>query len=97
MTTQRRPQMSLEESPLDNTELAELLKSREAAKATLKPHRKRFKDADTLVKAKIGQLELSDGSYRCDEFIVKISEAEEKHIEFERASSKRISIKPAKT
>ena len=93
----RRNQIGLDEAPLESDHLADLLDKRESAKTALKGPRKRFKDADTLVKAQIGQLELADGTYRCGEFVVKISEAEEKHIEFERTSSKRISIKPAKT
>lgn len=93
----RRNQMALDESPIESEHLAELLGNRERAKESLKGPRKKFKDADSLVKAQIGQLELADGTYRCGEFVVKISEAEEKHIEFERTSSKRISIKPAKT
>lgn len=97
MTTQRRPQMALDEETLEDPELEDLLDKRESAKELMKPYRKRYQDAHKLVMARIAQKELSDGTYRFGEFIVKQSEAEEKHIEFERTSSKRISIKVAKT
>lgn len=96
MTTERRPQMALDEEVLTDSELEDLLDKRESAKEQMKPYRKRYTDAHKLVMARIAQKELSDGTYRFGEFIVKQSEAEEKRIEFDRASSKRISIKVAK-
>lgn len=97
VSTDRQQQIGLNDEVLNDAELEDLLDKRESAKEVAKPYTKRYKDADKLVKARIEQKELSDGTYRFGEFVVKISEAEEKHIEFERSSSKRISISVAKT
>jgi hypothetical protein len=93
----KQPQMSFSEEPLDNAELALLLQGREDASADMEPYRLKYKGLDSQVKGIIEELELPDGSYRCGRYIVKISETEEKEVSFERKSSRRISIRPAKT
>lgn len=96
-TPRRQSQMGLEEDLLDSPDLERMLDDRETAKEALKPYRRDYKNTHDAVKIAIDKMELPDGTYRCGDFVVKISEAEEKHIEFERTSTKRLSIKVAKT
>ena len=93
----RQQQSAFEESPVQDEVLVAALQDWQACKERLKGPRKAFNAINGTVKSLIEQKELPDGSYRCGEFVITIREAEEKHIEFERSSSKRVSIKPAKT
>jgi hypothetical protein len=93
----RQSQIGFDEEPLEDLDLARLLDDREGAKEEMHPYRQNYLGLDKQVKAKIAQLELNDGSYRCGSFIVKVSEVEEKTVEFERHEGKRITIKPART
>lgn len=95
--TKKQPQMHLEEELLDRPELARLLDDRESAKEEAAPYIESYRGLDKQVKGLIGQLELEDGTYRCGDFVVKLSQSEERHVEFERTTSRRISIKPALT
>ena len=88
--------MALEEEPLNDSELAKILDDRESAKEEAAPYIETYRGLDKQAKGKIGALELPDGLYRCGDFVVKLSESGERHVEFERTTSRRISIKPAK-
>ena len=97
MTTSERAQIGFGEEPLENEVLEAALEDWGERKNELKPVRKAFQAIDRTVKAIIDQAELADGTYRCGRFIIKLSHSEEVYIEFERASTKRYSIKPAVT
>lgn len=92
-----QPQQSFDETLIENLALADALKNRQDAKIDLQPYRLAYQGADKTVKGLLEQLDLSEGTFRCGAFIIKVSETDEHHIEFERQSSKRISISPAKT
>lgn len=92
-----QPQGSFGEEPLADNELARLLRDREVAKKDLQPYRLAYKGLNDQVRASIEQKELANGTYRCGEFIVTVSETEEKEVAFERQAGRRISIRPAKT
>lgn len=98
-STRPRPQMGLDETGLDDPtgEIARLLDDRESAMEILKPYNDEYKGLDKQVKAKIAQLELSEGTYRCGEFIITVKTSEPREVSFERASSTTIRIRPAKS
>lgn len=96
MAPQRRPQMSFHEEPLNDPDLEKLLDKREEAKEDLEPYRLNYKGLNDQFKAKIGQRELPDGTYRAGDFIIKISTSESREVSFERKSGRRITISPAK-
>lgn len=96
VATQRKSQMAFHEEPLSDPELEKLLDNRESAKEELEPYRLNYKGLNDQVKAKIEQRELPEGTYRCGDFIIKISTSEEREVSFERKSSRRITISPAK-
>jgi hypothetical protein len=99
MTTQvtEQAQQSLDEQPLNNENLKKALEEWGIAKGRLKGPRKAYAAINATVKELIDQADLDDGSYRCGPWIIKLSQAEGKRIEFERATRQRISITPAKT
>jgi hypothetical protein len=99
MTTgvQDQPQTSFDEAPLEDKALADLLEKRHEAREKLKPVRKAYNTVHASAKEHVENLGLPDGTYRCGRFVVSIKEAEEKHIEFERASNKRVVFSVAKT
>ena len=96
MPARKQSQMGFEEEPLENVQLARLLDEREGAKEEMHPFRQNYLGLDKQVKAAIETLALENGSYRCGDFIVKISDVEERTVEFERHEGKRVTIKPAK-
>jgi hypothetical protein len=93
MAVATAPQLRFMERTLDDTELAAQLEEWQEAKDDLKPYRERFTARDKQVKQVIKELALADGDYRVGRFAIRIREAEERHIEFERASNKRMTIK----
>ncbi len=96
MAERKRAQIALEEELLDRPELAKLLDDREGAKEEMYPYRQNYLGLDKQVKAKVSELDLAEGMYRCGFFVIKVSDTEEKTVEFERHAGRRITIKPAK-
>lgn len=92
----QQAQISMEEDPLEDPELSRMLDDRESAKEEMRPYRMKYIGYDKAIKSKIETLELQDGTYRCGGFIIKVTSGEGKHIEFDRLSSRRVSIRPAK-
>lgn len=101
MTNHRRPrkqaQASFEEHLVMDSDLERLLEDREEAREELQPYRLNYKGLNDQVKAKLEQKELELGTHRIGGFVVKITESAEREVSFERQSSRRYSIKPAKT
>jgi hypothetical protein len=86
------PQLRLVENQLDDDEeLAAQLDEWLAAKEALVAPRKRYALVNDQVKATLAELE--EGEYRCGRFAITIAHSESRKVEFERTSSKRISIK----
>ena len=95
--TQERAQTAFDEAPLEDPSLEATLKAWQEAKDELKPYRLAFAAVNKTAKELIKQKELEDGTYRCGAFVVSITKAESQTIEFERAESRSIRIKRAKT
>lgn len=93
----RQAQMALDEEPLEDLELARLLDDREGAKEEMAPYVDAYRGLDKQVKGLIAQKDLPDGLYRCGDFVVSLKETDSREVSFERASSRSIRIRPAKT
>ena len=94
---QQRAQVAFGEEPLDDATLLKSLDDWQEAKDELKPYKNAFSAINKTAKALIEQKELPDGVYRAGRFIITLKEAEESHIEFDRASRRSPRIKIAKT
>ena len=92
----QQAQIGFDEERLDDATLLASLEDWQEAKDELKPYRLAFREINRTTKALIDQKELADGTYRCGRFIITLKEAEETHIEFDRASKRTPRIKLAK-
>lgn len=93
----QQAQIGLEDEPLADEVLEKALEDWQACKERKKGPVKAFNAINTTVKALIERKELSDGTYRCGPFVIKISPIGEKEIAFERTARRNVSIKQAKT
>lgn len=91
----QRAQMGMDETLLNDPLLAKKLDEREGAKEELQPYKEAYNALNKEVKGLIEQKELEDGTYRCGDFIIRVSQAESVYVEFERAARTKVSIKPA--
>lgn len=91
-------QTSIDEKVIDDAELAKLLDDREKANGAKREATKKFKTLDEMAKHKLeehGELEGGD-RLRVGRHVVKVSERESAHVEFERQPGKTIRIAVAK-
>lgn len=90
----RRAQTSIYETTLENPELEEQLKAREARKSELSTARQNFETSDKAAQALIDKIELGeDAAVRVGDFVISQKLGKAGHVEFERKASLRTRIR----
>lgn len=86
-------QTGMDEKPVDNKELIELLEKRLRLGDDVAELRKSFKEADKAAKAEIDKLDLVDGQpVRIGRFRISRSAVAARHVEFDTDPTSRLTI-----
>jgi hypothetical protein len=93
MTTTAKPQLSLDETIVEDAELEAALEARERAKQKAATARKAFQDADESARGRIRELEVGADPVRVGRFVILERPVAARSVSFEAGATARLTIR----